>query len=85
MHQGSYFNVDMWREICVFLMSKVKSCFKLRPDISYNVPLIKYFELQLENILDQRINETSESHNDDSYFYISSILYETTIWRTIQT
>lgn len=69
----------------MFLMSKVKSCFKLRPDISYNVPLIKYFVLLLENVLDQRIYVTSESLNYDSYFYILSILYETTIWRTIQT
>lgn len=66
-------------------MSKVKSCFKLRPDISYNVPLIKYFELLLEKFLDQRINVTTESLEYDSYFYILSILYEPTIWRTIRT
>lgn len=52
----------------MFLKSKVKSCFKLRPDISYNVPLIKYFELLLESVLDQRIYVTSESLNYDSYF-----------------
>lgn len=38
------------------------------------IPLIKYFELLLENVLDQRINVTSESLNYDSYFYILSML-----------